>query len=198
MATLAAASGALDHRFSLKMMQHGNWLVSPRLWVLLVGDPSTKKTPAINAAINELDRIQADELRKHKELRRQYLARGGDAGKFEQEYPSPTRYVIHDSTIEKLGIHLSQQDRGILLKKDEVTGWIGAMEKYASGRGSATDRAFWLQAYDGGFYSVDRVKRDDLIINRLSVSMIGGIQPARLAYKDWHPTAYYSGSCQSS
>jgi hypothetical protein len=43
MASLANFSAALDHRFRLKMMRHGNWWVSPRLWVLLVGDPSRKK-----------------------------------------------------------------------------------------------------------------------------------------------------------
>ena len=32
------------------------------------------------------------------------------------------------------------------------------MEKYG-GRGAATsDRAFWLQAYDGGSYTIDRVR----------------------------------------
>ena len=34
MATLANASGSLDHRFGLKLMRHGDWIVSPRLWIL--------------------------------------------------------------------------------------------------------------------------------------------------------------------
>ncbi|MGB6766749.1 MAG: DNA-primase RepB domain-containing protein, partial [Methyloceanibacter sp.] len=36
MACLAALSGAIDHRFALKIMRHGDWWTSPRLWVLLV------------------------------------------------------------------------------------------------------------------------------------------------------------------
>jgi hypothetical protein len=40
MAVLTACSGALDHRFKLKMMKHGSWYAAPRLWTLLVGDPS--------------------------------------------------------------------------------------------------------------------------------------------------------------
>ena len=47
MSVLAACSGALDHRFALKMLRNGDWYAHPRLWVLLVGDPSRKKTPAI-------------------------------------------------------------------------------------------------------------------------------------------------------
>jgi hypothetical protein len=84
-------------------------------------------------------------------------------------------------TVEKLGIILAGQDRGILIKRDELAGWIGQMEKYAAGRGSSADRAFWLQAFDGGPFTVDRVSRADLMINNLSASIIGGIQPARLA-----------------
>jgi hypothetical protein len=178
MAALAAISGAIDHRSALKMMRNGDWWVSPRLWVLLVGDPSVKKTPIINAATNELDCLQAAAFRKHKDDKAEYVAAGGDPDKFK---PPPPRLTVYDATIEKLGIILAGQDRGILIKRDEIAGWIGAMEKYGAGRGAMADRAFWLKSYDGGPYSVDRVSRPDLQINNLSTSILGGIQPARLA-----------------
>jgi Protein of unknown function (DUF3987) len=181
MATLAAVSGALDHGFALKILRNGDWLASPRLWIVLVGDPSVKKTPIINAATRELDRLQAAAHAKYEADKRLYLANGGKAEKFDQEHPPFTRFIAYDATIEKVGIILAGQDRGILMKRDELAGWIGAMEKYSAGRGSAADRAFWLNAYDGGPYSVDRVTRSDLLIGNLSVSMLGGIQPARLA-----------------
>ena len=50
MSSLTAISGALDHRFAVKMMRGGDWWEHPRLWTLLCGDPSTKKTPCVNAA----------------------------------------------------------------------------------------------------------------------------------------------------
>jgi hypothetical protein len=43
MSVLAACSGALDHRFALRMLRNGDWCAHPRLWVLLVGDPSRKR-----------------------------------------------------------------------------------------------------------------------------------------------------------
>ena len=58
MACLANFSGSLDHRFGLKLMRNGEWWASPRLWVLLVGDPSRKKTPVINTALVELEAHQ--------------------------------------------------------------------------------------------------------------------------------------------
>src|SRR5215467_5882461 len=43
------------------------------------------------------------------------------------------------------------------------------------------DRGFWLQAYDGGPHNVDRIKRGSIHIKNLSVSLLGCIQPDRLA-----------------
>jgi Protein of unknown function (DUF3987) len=55
------------------------------------------------------------------------------------------------------------------------------MEKYSSSRAAGADRGFWLQAYDGGPHAVDRIGRGETYISNLSVSLIGGIQPAKLA-----------------
>jgi hypothetical protein len=54
------------------------------------------------------------------------------------------------------------------------------MERYTN-NGNRADRAFWLSAYDGGPRSVDRIKRGELFIKNLSTTVVGGIQPARLA-----------------
>jgi hypothetical protein len=67
-----------------------------------------------------------------------------------------------------------------LVKRDEFSGWIGGMEKYSSSRGAGADRGFWLQAFDGGPHAVDRIGRGETYIANLSVSLIGGIQPAKL------------------
>ena len=64
MAVLTAFSGALDHRFAVKMMRNGNWWEHPRLWTLLVGDPSRKKTPIINDVTRPLERHQNDLRRR--------------------------------------------------------------------------------------------------------------------------------------
>src|SRR5262249_1498157 len=100
----------------------------------------------------------------------------------ETEQPKPPRFVAFDTTIEKLGDILARTPRGLLVKRDEIAGWIGAMEKYSnSSRGAAADRGFWLQSFDGGPFTVDRITRGELHIPNLSASLLGGIQPARLA-----------------
>ncbi len=77
---------------------------------------------------------------------------------------------------------LSRQDRGIGVLRDELAGFIGAMDKYSgNGNGGAADRAFWLQSFNGGSHVVDRVGRGTVAINNLLATICGGIQPDRLA-----------------
>ena len=169
-ASIAAMGGALDHRFGLKIMSNGSWWASPRLWVLLAGDPSRKKTPAINAALHELETVQGEAYEAWEKAVVDHKAAGLPEN---EEPPKPPRHVIGDITIEKLGEILSRQARGLLVKRDELSGWIGSMERYAGRSGGAADRAFWLQAYDGGRYTVDRIGRGEKHIANLSVSFVG-------------------------
>ena len=174
MATLTAYSGALDHSNSLKMMRHGNWYVTPRLWTLLNGDSSQKKTPIINAVTRPIEEYQQKLWNRYKDE----CLYAEDP----ETIRKPMRYVVYDTTIEKLADILSYSNRGVLVKRDEIAGWIGSMEKYGgTGRGASAKRAFWLQAYDGGSYIVDRIQRGQTIVNMLSTSLLGGIQPQRLS-----------------
>jgi hypothetical protein len=181
MATLTAFSGALDHRFAVKMMRNGNWWEHPRLWTLLVGDPSRKKTPIINDVTVPLERHQADLRRSYEAALHDYEAAKNNKDDSVEKPDPPVRYVVFDSTTEKLGEILSRSEHGLLVKRDEFSGWIGGMEKYHNSRGASSDRGFWLQAYDGGGYAFDRIQRGEIYIGNLSVSLIGGIQPSRLA-----------------
>ncbi|MCA3627251.1 MAG: DUF3987 domain-containing protein [Methylobacterium sp.] len=174
MSALAALSGAADHRMSLRLMRHGGWRASPRLWTLLAGPPSSKKTPIINAALAPLEHLQA-------RRRRAWEAECARVPDGEPKPPEPERFIAGDTTSEALAAILARQDRGVLVKRDEIAGWIGGMEKYASGRASMADRAFWLEAFNGSPFMVDRVARGTISVANLSVSIIGGIQPDRLA-----------------
>ncbi|WP_293809382.1 DUF3987 domain-containing protein [uncultured Bosea sp.] len=173
LAALAALSGAVNHATSLRMMRNGGWSASPRLWLLLAGPPSSKKTPIIGEALRPLEKLQAQRWRAWKE-HCDFL------GEDDQKPPQPARLVAGDVTMEALAGILAGQDRGVLVKRDELAGWIGSMEKYGSGRGPMADRAFWLEAFNGGPYTVDRVTRGSIVVPNLSVSIIGGIQPDRL------------------
>jgi hypothetical protein len=87
------------------------------------------------------------------------------------------RYLTHDPTVEKLGMLLRDNPRGMLLLRDELAGWLRSLDK--SGREG--DREFYLEAWNGtGSYTSDRIGRGTIHIPALTLSLFGGIQPGKL------------------
>jgi hypothetical protein len=92
--------------------------------------------------------------------------------------PVRPRLRVADATTEKLAALAAGLPRGLLMHRDELTGWIGSFDRYGGG---GSDRSFWLEAYGGRSYTVDRVKSPEPIrIRHLSIGVLGGIQPDRL------------------
>ncbi len=178
MAALAVCGAAIPDAIAIQPKEHDrSWLESGRLWVGLVGLPSTMKSPMLSAAVRPLRRIDTEMLRAYHEAKAQYEALDKDQRKAAKS-PVHERLILDDVTIEAAQEVLKDSPDGILLVQDELSGWFGSMDRYSgSGRGAMKDRAFWLQAFNGGPYSVTRVGRGASLVPNLSASLIGGIQP---------------------
>jgi hypothetical protein len=176
-AAIAVCAAAIPDRIRVQVKRHDrNWQESARLWVGLIGNPSTKKSPIISAAARPLVRIDRDLYREWAQARAAYDALPKDEQKLTHP-PRQTRLRIEDTTMEAAQEVLRDSPEGILCLQDELSGWFGAMDKYSGARGGAKDRSFWLQAFNGGSYAINRVGRGAGLIENLSVSMLGGIQP---------------------
>ncbi|MET4721138.1 hypothetical protein ABIF63_005244 [Bradyrhizobium japonicum] len=176
-AALAVCAAAIPDSIKLKVKRHDpHWMESARLWVAPIGDPSTKKSPMISAAAAPLKRLDRDLFRAHEEARRKHEALP-PAERKDAPAPKHARLRLEDTTIEAAQEVLKDSPDGVLCLQDELSGWFGGMEKYSSGRGAAKDRGFWLQSYNGGPYTVNRIGRGAVLIENLSVSLLGGIQP---------------------
>ncbi|WP_409364044.1 DUF3987 domain-containing protein [Bradyrhizobium liaoningense] len=176
-AALAACAAAIPDSIRLRVKRHDpNWLESARLWVAPIGDPSTKKSPLISAAAAPLKRLDRAMFRTYEEARRKYDSQS-PADKKDAPAPKHVRLRLEDTTIEAAQEVLKDSPDGVLCLQDELSGWFGSMDKYSSGRGSAKDRGFWLQSFNGGPYTVNRIGRGAVLIENLSVSLLGGIQP---------------------
>jgi hypothetical protein len=185
-AALSACSAALDGRTRLRMKLHdSSWMVPPSLWVALIGEPSTKKTPIFQETWAPLQALQNVAVRAYMER----LAEWQRLPKAEREMvsppPLPRRLISNDATIESLQNILSHQDRGVAMMFDELASFIGGMDRYSNNGRGGSDRAFFLRAYTGGSHIVDRVSRGIVSLNNLLITICGGIQPDRLAaFKD--------------
>jgi Protein of unknown function (DUF3987) len=92
--------------------------------------------------------------------------------------PSLRRYKSEDPTVEKLCKLLRDNPRGILVHRDELSGWLRNLSK----QGREGDRSFYLEAWNGtGSYEIDRIGRGSLYIPAPCVSVLGSIQPGPLA-----------------
>ena len=177
MAALAVAAGSLDDAIKLSVMPYAKWVESARIWVALVGDPSTKKTPIINttyealkSADNALYRLYAAAKAKWEMLSK--------PDKAITPAPVRNRYLISDTTSEAAQeAFRTIGERGLFGVYDELGGWFGSMERYGQNGSGASERRFWLEAYNGGSYLVDRIGRGAFMIANLSLTILGGIQP---------------------
>lgn len=78
---------------------------------------------------------------------------------------------------------LRDNPRGLLLARDELSGWLSSFDRYAGAKGrSSADAAHWLSMYSGESLTVDRRTGDERTIHVPSayLSICGGIQPGTL------------------
>jgi hypothetical protein len=181
------------------------WAEPPVLWVAGVGNPSSGKSPGLDGPRDLLSAIEAEANSGRKEallewdtaartarlvldvweaevkaaIKNDSVPPPRPSGADQPERPVMCRIVTDDPTIERFARLISENHKGMLLYRDELSGWVGGLERYGGGEGS--DRAFYLQAYGGRPYVVDRQKNPEpIIIPALTVGICGGIQPDRL------------------
>jgi len=86
------------------------------------------------------------------------------------------RYMINDPTIEKLLTIMQDNPQGLLLYRDELSGWLETM--YKSGREG--DREFFLESWNGdNRSSMDRISRGSTVAEGVCLSVLGGLQPSK-------------------
>jgi len=180
MAAIGAAAACIDDRIKIQPKRFDpTWTESARLWIGIIGDPSAKKSPGISKAMGPLFKVD-QQWREETGIALQEWEKACDeAGKDGEHPPRPIerRLIVNDATVEKMGDIMSKSEpRGILSYQDELSGWLSSMDAYKNGGGK--DRAAWLEAYNGGPKSIDRISRGSTFIENWSACVIGGIQPS--------------------
>lgn len=175
MSAITVCAAAIRDSIKIKVKQHEGWTESARIWTMLIGDPSFKKSPIMRAAAGKLKAMDAELLREGNKKMLDWQEAGGS--KSGDEMPQCPRLRVEDITMEAAQEVCRHSPEGILVLQDELSGWFGGIEKYSGGKGSAKDRSFWLTAFGGGQYAVNRVGRGSFLIDNLSVTILGGVQP---------------------
>ncbi|KTD01972.1 YfjI family protein [Legionella feeleii] len=186
--------------------QHDDWSVTPNQWGAIIGRPSAMKSPSMKEALRPLYKLEDEANLQYKEEQKSYQEEGillelesGTAkenAKKAFKYhgreaarealrtrtlsnpPIRRRLTVNDPTVEKLGELLNENPNGLLLVRDELAGWLASLYR----EDHQSDRAFYLECFDGnGRYIYDRIGRGTIEIENCTLSIIGGIQPSRIA-----------------
>jgi hypothetical protein len=186
---MAYTGGLIGNRILLRL--DPTWAASPGLTLALVAPPGSAKTHALNAAslpLRKLQRAEAAAARKRQKAYNEAKAEWKNQARNKERAaapaePEPMRdYFTTDSTREGLGPMLGQYP-GIVINHDELSAWIGGLDRYAGGKGS--DKPFYLSLWSNAEVKINRKGAPTIYCPKPVASIVGGIQPDLV--KTLHP-----------
>ncbi|WP_296488490.1 YfjI family protein [Rhodoferax sp.] len=205
-ALVVALGSVIGTKCAIKPKRRDDWIVTPNLYGGVVGDPSAKKTPAINTVMRFLDRLEAregelvDGRMKVFEAEKAAFEAHQSAVKAAMKKaavgkPDPLMMAAAMEDMQNLQEPEEPQPRrfksndatteklGDLLTHNPIgllvfrDELIGLLASWDK-EGREGDRAFYLEGWNGtGSFNIDRIARGSLFIPCLCLSVFGGIQP---------------------
>ncbi|CAG4907447.1 DUF3987 domain-containing protein [Paraburkholderia gardini] len=202
---LVALSSVIGGRLCIRPKQLDTWMVTPNLWGMIIGRPSTLKSPAIAAALTPLKELEAaaqaiyeTDMIKFQAAQMAYeLALGQTkkqatnkngvmqqasqiaanvAGVMQQQPPKPKR--------QRYVVNDATVEKLGEILAENPNGVLLFRDELKGflaeldGDDNATKRAFILQAWEGnGGYDFDRIGRGHIHIERTILSVLGTTQP---------------------
>jgi hypothetical protein len=190
---LAALAGAVGNARRIRLKT--TWTEPMIVWAVIVAPSGAVKSPPLDAALAWLRATQnlafkkhADDMAKYKVAIERHQAQLSDWKKkssrgdppVEPAEPIMWRIVVVDATVEAIAPILRDNARGLLLARDELSGWFRGFDQYKGGRGG--DVAHWLEWFRGAPSTIDRKGGDEKVIHiqNASVSVTGTVQPEML------------------
>jgi hypothetical protein len=203
-AIMSALGSVIGRKLGIRLKQFDDWTEYANVWGVLVGSPSSLKSPAMRDAMRPFKALQvrADEANEaerkdyeadvtafklRKEGRKKAAVKaltkdpnatidlGGDAAPDE---PIARTYWTSDVNEASLGVLLKNNPNGVLIERDELSALLSGLEDDSR----ADLRGMLLSGWSGKEgYRFDRIMRGTIYIPKFAVSMVGGIQPGPLA-----------------
>ncbi len=176
-------ASVLGNAWSVRFMT--GWVTRPIIFMVLIGSPSCGKTPPLQQAVapllkidGEYDRTYCKEMETYRRWERM-SAKQREKYSLPEEMEMPKRkcHVVVDSTIEALIGALRDNQRGVLIYKDEIDSLLSNFNRY-----NGSDEAYFLSLFNGTAFKYSRKSNNEhIFLPNPCCSIIGTTQPGCLA-----------------
>jgi len=204
-ALIVYLGSAIGARLALKPKRNDDWIVTPNLFGGAVGDPATKKSPALASVKRFGDRLEAKETKALVEKVKEHAAetaafeaqQSAVQAKMKKAASTADAAAMRELVAEMAALeapveplprrfHTSDptvEKLGDLLTKNPAgllvfrDELMGLLASWEK-EGHEGDRAFYLEGHNGtGSFNIDRIGRGSQHIPNVCLSIFGGIQP---------------------
>lgn len=194
---------------ALKPKRRDDWIVVPNVWGGIVGDPSSKKSPALSAVIRFVDRLEAREADKLVEAKKVFEA---EQAAFEAHQsavkaamkkaatgkPDPLKMAAAIDNLQAIAPPEEPHARRYKSNDASIEKLCDIESRNPKGllifrdelvgllaawerEGHEGDRAYYLEGWNGtGSYNSDRIGRGEQFVQNHCISILGGIQPDKM------------------
>ena len=177
---LSAMASSVGASRTLRVNEAG-WKEYACLWTVILAHSGSNKSAGHEMAVRPI--VEAD----HKLIQEYEL----NMEKWEKERaekerkkepipppPNPNRLCVKNVTVEMISAILSKNPKGLLLQRNELSGWLESFTKYTSG----TNQDEWLDFYNAVGSTIDRKTKNDegkntICLKKPLVSITGTSQP---------------------
>ncbi len=202
---MVSAGATLGRKLALRPKRLDDWHEFANLWGAVIGPPSWMKSPALDEGKAPIDALEVRGLEGFELTHREWEAdheaakvkrdsardkakQASKAGRaFDKmdlvaaaipEEPKPPRIICNDATIPAMCEVLRANPNGIVVFRDELAGLIAELDR----EGMEGSRGFYLTGWSAkSGHTEDRIARGtNLRIPHVCLSLLGGIQPARV------------------
>jgi len=202
---MVAAGSVIGRKIAIRPQMRSDWAEVPNPWGMCIGRPGVMKSPAMQAALSPILRLNAlasdanraamaahaarlEMFKAEKEAKvsvaKKKIKSGAEGGLdgldglTPPEPPLLRRYVLNDASYEKAGEVAAQNPTGFMMYRDEIVAFLKPLDRDEN----AAARGFFLTAWNGkDSYTFDRIGRGTVHIEACCVSVLGSTQPGKLA-----------------
>ena len=205
-ALIVCLGSVIGARCSIKPKRRDDWIVTPNLFGGIVGDPSSKKSPALGTVTRFLDRLEAKEAEKLEDAKKIFEA---EKAAFEAHQSAVKTNMkkaafgkgdtlkMNAAIADLQDLQAPEEPKQRRFKSNDSTveklgdllvhnpqgmlvyrdELIGLLASWEK-EGKESDKAFYLEGWNGtASFNIDRIGRGSLHIKNLCISVFGGIQP---------------------